>query len=348
MKEGVSIRNTALILIACVIVLAGLKLAHQVVVPFMLAVFIATIASTPIQWLTRRKCPHWMAVLAVLLLLVVALFGLGFVFLQVVNEFQAEQTSYQDRIRAVTHDTINPIINTLFPDSDLDFSAILDPSRVIPLANQVLQSIVQLLSNTFLIFLTVLFILAEGKQLPRKLRGVLLERNMDVRWLDQFGENLNRYIAVKTCTSLLTGVCVTVLLLVLGVDFAILWGLLAFMLNYIPNIGSAIAAAPAILVTVVSLGWGSAALVLVGYVGINVGIGAGIEPRFLGRTLGLSTLVVFLSLIFWGWMFGPVGMLLSVPLTMTAKLAFEAHESTAWIAHLLDPNRPDSEPSVPG
>ncbi|MCY3541201.1 MAG: AI-2E family transporter [Gammaproteobacteria bacterium] len=347
MKEGVSIRNTALILIACVVVLAGLKLAHQVVVPFMLAVFIATIASTPIQWLTRRKCPHWLAVVTVLVVLVVALFGLGLVFLQVVKEFQAEQTFYQDQIRDLTEDTINPIINTLFPDSDLDFSAILDPSRVIPLASQALQSIGQLLSNTFLIFLTVLFILAEGKQLPRKLRGVLLERKMDVRWLDQFGENLNRYIAVKTCTSLLTGVCVTVLLLVLGVDFAILWGLLAFMLNYIPNIGSAIAAAPAILVTVVSLGWGSAALVLMGYVGINVGIGAGIEPRFLGRTLGLSTLVVFLSLIFWGWMFGPVGMLLSVPLTMTAILAFEAHESTAWIAHLLEPNRPDSEPSVP-
>ena len=234
----------------------------------------------------------------------------------------------------------------MFPESDLNFSAILDPSRVIPLASQALQSIGQLLSNTFLIFLTVLFILAEGKQLPRKLRGVLLERKMDVQWLDQFGENLNRYIAVKTCTSLLTGVCVTVLLLVVGVDFAILWGLLAFMLNYIPNIGSAIAAAPAVLVTAVTLGLGPAALVLLGYVGINVGIGAGIEPRFLGRTLGLSTLVVFLSLIFWGWMFGPVGMLLSVPLTMTAKLAFEAHESTAWIAHLLESNRSDPETSV--
>ena len=346
MKDGVSIRNTALILIACVVVLAGLKLAHQVVVPFMLAVFIATIASTPIQWLTRRKCPHWLAVVTVLLVLVVVLFGLGLVFLQVVNEFQSEQTSYQDRIKALTKDTIDPIISTLFPDADLDFFAILDPSRVIPLASQALQSIGQLLSNTFLIFLTVLFILAEGKQLPRKLRGVLLERKMDVQWLDQFGENLNQYIAVKTCTSLLTGVCVTILLLVLGVDFAILWGLLAFMLNYIPNIGSAIAAVPAVLITVVSLGWGSAALVLVGYVAINVGIGSGIEPRFLGRTLGLSTLVVFLSLIFWGWMFGPVGMLLSVPLTMTAKLAFEAHESTAWIAHLLEPNRSEPETSV--
>ena len=347
MKEGISVRNTALILIACVVVLAGLKLAHQVVVPFMLAVFIATIASTPIQWLTRRKCPHWLAVVAVLVVLVVALFGLGLVFLQVVKEFQAEQTFYQDQIKDLTEDTINPIIQTLFPNSDLDFSAILDPSRIIPLASQVLQSIGQLLSNTFLIFLTVLFILAEGKQLPRKLRGVLLERKMDVQWLDQFGENLNRYIAVKTCTSLLTGVCVTVLLLVLRVDFEILWGLLAFMLNYIPNIGSAIAAAPAVLVSVVQLGFGPAAIVLVGYVGINVGVGAGIEPRFLGRTLGLSTLVVFLSLIFWGWMFGPVGMLLSVPLTMTAKLALEAHESTAWIAHLLEPNRSVSVSSAP-
>ena len=347
MTEGVSVRNTALLLVACVVVLAGLKLAHQVVVPFMLAVFIATIASTPIQWLTRFKCPHWIAVSSVLVVLVIALFGLGLVFLQVVKEFQAEQSFYQQQIKDLTKNTIDPIIKSLFPDAESTFSEILDPSRVIPLASQALQSVGQLLSNAFLIFLTVLFILAEGKQLPSKLRSVLVERKMDVQWLDQFGANLNRYIAVKTCTSLLTGVFVTLLLVVMGVDFAILWGLLAFMLNYIPNIGSAIAAAPAILVTVVQLGFWPAAVVLVGYVGINVGVGAGIEPRFLGRTLGLSTLVVFLSLIFWGWMFGPVGMLLSVPLTMTAKLALEAHKSTAWIAHLLERTRTDPESSPP-
>lgn len=344
MKEGVSIRNTALILIACVVVLAGLRLAHQVVVPFLLAIFIATIASTPIRWLNRHKWPHWLAVAAVLVVLVVVLFGLGLVFLQVVKEFQAEQSLYESRIRHLTESAIDPIRTTFFPEADPALFNILDPSRVIRLASQALQSVGQLLSNAFLIFLTVLFILAEGKHLPNKMREMLLERKMDVQWLDQFGTNLNRYIAVKTCTSLLTGICVTLLLFLLGVDFAILWGLLAFMLNYIPNIGSAIAAAPAILVTVVQLGFGPAAIVLVGYVGINVGIGAGIEPRFLGRTLGLSTLVVFLSLIFWGWMFGPVGMLLSVPLTMTAKLAFEARESTAWIAHLLErssaPNPP--------
>lgn len=345
MKEGVSIRNTALILIACVVVLAGLKLAHQVVVPFMLAIFIATIASTPIRWLNRHKWPHWLAVASVLVVLVIVLFGLGLIFLQVVKEFQAEQSFYESRIRHLTESAIDPIRTTFFPDADPALFNILDPSRVIRLASQALQSIGQLLSNAFLIFMTVLFILAEGKQLPSKLRGMLLERKMDVQWLDQFGTNLNRYIAVKTCTSLLTGACVTLLLFVMGVDFAILWGLLAFMLNYIPNIGSAIAAAPAILVTVVQLGFGPAAIVLVGYVGINVGVGAGIEPRFLGRTLGLSTLVVFLSLIFWGWMFGPVGMLLSVPLTMTAKLAFETRESTAWIAHLLERSRATDPPT---
>lgn len=347
MTEGVSVRNTALLLMAFVVVLAGLKLAHQVVVPFMLAIFIATIASTPIHWLYRFKCPHWLAVSVVLVVLVVALFGLGLVFLQVVKEFQAEQTFYESRIKELTDTAIDPIRTTFFPDADPALFNILDPSRVIRLASQALQSVGQLLSNAFLIFLTVLFILAEGKELPSKLRGMLQERKMDVQWLDQFGTNLNRYIAVKTCTSLLTGVSVTLLLVILRVDFAILWGLLAFMLNYIPNIGSAIAAAPAILVTIVQLGFGPAAIVLVGYVGINVGIGAGIEPRFLGRTLGLSTLVVFLSLIFWGWMFGPVGMLLSVPLTMTAKLAFDSHESTAWIAHLLERTRSDHDPAPP-
>ncbi len=160
---------------------------------------------------------------------------------------------------------------------------------------------------------------------------------MGSRWLQQFVTNLSQYMAVKTLTSLCTGVSVTILLLILGVDFAILWGLLAFFLNYIPNIGSVIAAAPAVLIATVQLGLGPACIALIGYVLINVGIGAGIEPRFLGKTMGLSTLVVFVSLIFWGWMFGPIGMLLSVPLTMTMKIALETSESTMWIAQLLGP-----------
>jgi AI-2 transport protein TqsA len=122
----------------------------------------------------------------------------------------------------------------------------------------------------------------------------------------------------------------------IGVDFAPTWGLLAFLLNFIPNIGSIIAAVPAILLALIQLGLPSALLTLLGYLVVNITIGNFLEPRVMGRSLGLSTLVVFLSLLFWRWVLGPIGMVLSVPLTMTAKIALAVNEDTRWLAVLLE------------
>ena len=116
-----------------------------------------------------------------------------------------------------------------------------------------------------------------------------------------------------------------------------LWGLLAFLLNYVPNIGSVIAAVPAVLFAAVQLGPGAALWAAAGYLVMNVAVGSILEPRFMGRGLGLSALVVFLSLVFWGWVLGPVGMFLSVPLTMMIKIALDSHPDTHWIAVLLGP-----------
>jgi predicted PurR-regulated permease PerM len=147
-------------------------------------------------------------------------------------------------------------------------------------------------------------------------------------------------MAIKTSISLATGILVGSLLSVVGLDYFLLWGLLAFLLNYIPTIGSFIAAVPAILLAIVQLGFGDAMVIAAGYLVINTLMGNIIEPRFMGKGLGLSTLVVFFSLIFWGFILGPVGMLLSVPLTMTIKFAAEGSEDTRWISILLGSERP--------
>jgi predicted PurR-regulated permease PerM len=154
-----------------------------------------------------------------------------------------------------------------------------------------------------------------------------------------FVDKLNRYMSIKTWMSAATGILVTAWLWVLGVDNAELWGVLAFMFNFVPNIGSIIAAVPAVLLALVQLGVGSALLVMGGYVVINIVIGSILEPRYMGRGLGLSTLVVFLSLIFWGWVLGPVGMLLSVLLTIALKLALDSKPETRWLAILLGNTR---------
>ena len=174
---------------------------------------------------------------------------------------------------------------------------------------------------------------------------MLAHPERDLPHFERFADNVNRYIAIKTTVSLATGVFVAVALWIIGVDFPILWGVLAFLLNYVPTIGSVIAALPPALLAQIELGAAGTLATAAVFLAVNVLMGNVVEPRLMGRGLGLSTLVVFLSLVFWGWMLGPVGMLLSVPLTMTAKIALEANPSTTWIARLLDPA--DRQPAPP-
>ena len=174
---------------------------------------------------------------------------------------------------------------------------------------------------------------AEG--MPRRLHIALADPDMKMHHIDRFIQSVNSYLAIKTVVSIFTGLLAGTWLYFLGVDHYLLWAVLAFLFNYIPNIGSIIAAVPAVLMALVQFGAGEAGLVALGYVTINTVMGNVIEPRFMGRGLGLSTLVVFLSLIFWGWLLGSVGMLLSVPLTMIVKIALESREESRWLAILL-------------
>ena len=160
--------------------------------------------------------------------------------------------------------------------------------------------------------------------------------NHTFRSFNTFNESVKKYLVIKSWVSVVTGIIITFWLWALDVDYPILWGFLAFMLNFVPNIGSIIAAVPAVLLAYIQWGPATAALAASGYIAVNVIIGNIVEPRFLGKGLGLSTLVVFLSLVFWGWILGPVGMLLSIPLTMILKIALENNPDTYWIGVLLD------------
>ena len=322
-----------LVTAALVVVIAGIKAAEELAVPFLLAAFIATIAATPVFWLNQHRVPIGVGIAAVVLGLVGLLVGVGAVVAQSAGEFQQQLPAYQAKVEALFGD-----VRGRAQELGIELNAeVLDPGLALNFAGDALASFGNLLSNGFLILLTVLFILAEASSFPRKLRTVLADPDEDMPHFERFAANVNRYMAIKTTVSLGTGVFVATALWLIGVDFPILWGLLAFLLNYVPTIGSVIAAVPPVLLAIVQLGTGHAIAAAAVFVAVNVVMGNVVEPRFMGRALSLSTLVVFLSLVFWGWVLGPVGMLLSVPLTMTAKIAFEANPSTEWIAHLLDP-----------
>ena len=230
-------------------------------------------------------------------------------------------------------------------------SAYMDPAKAVQMATNILGGMGNMLTNSFLILITVVFIMLEAAGFPDKWR--LMSDNADDS-LAEFSEaisNIKRYMGIKTLTSLATGCLVVMLMLFMGVDYPLLWGLLAFLLNFVPNIGSIIAAIPAVIQVLVQLGFSTALVVAGGYLVINILIGTFIEPRYMGKGLGLSTLVVFLSLVFWGWVLGPVGMLLSVPLTIVAKIALDSHDDTRWVAIMLGPKVElevdgDSQPPV--
>ncbi|MYD43002.1 MAG: AI-2E family transporter [Gammaproteobacteria bacterium] len=318
-----------------IIILAGLKLAAVIVTPLLLAVFIATVVAAPMGWLVAKRVPAPIAIAATLVLVLLLAVTLGAVIVESAQQLFAKQPEYVDKLNAMLVN-LEPMLLQLGLPTSLQFDEIFNASTIWTLASQTLTGVGNVISNSFLILLVFILILVESAALTQKMRNLLATGAMESSWVDSFATNIHHYIVIKTIHSLMTGVLIALGTWLLGVDFPVLWGLLAFLLNYIPNIGSIIAALPAVLVALVQLGGGAALGVVVLFVAVNVLIGSFIEPRFMGERLGLSTLVVFLSLIFWGFMFGTVGMLLSVPITMTIKIAAEANPGTRWLSDLLD------------
>jgi AI-2 transport protein TqsA len=323
------------IMASVVIILAGIKAASIVLVPFLLSVFIAIAVSPLINWSSQFKIPRWLSVTFVILIIVVIGFMLAGLITQSLSEFRANLPSYQAQLSGNFAWFVDKLalININIDRSLL--VSYLDPGVAMSMATNFITGMGVALSNVFLILLTVIFMLFEAETMPRRVHVAFSDPDMNLPHIDRFLQSVNQYLVIKMLVSLATGICIGSWLYFLGVDHFMLWAVLSFMLNFIPNIGSIIAAIPAVLMAFVEFGLVKAGLAGLGFIVVNTVMGNIIEPRFMGKGLGLSTLVVFLSLIFWGWLLGTVGMLLSVPLTMVVKIALESRESTTWLAILL-------------
>jgi predicted PurR-regulated permease PerM len=205
-----------------------------------------------------------------------------------------------------------------------------------------MRAVSGILSQAVLILVMTVFLLVEATLLPGKLQAISSDAPARLEKLQHIAHEVNQYMAIKTATSLLTGSGVALAMWLLDIDFALLWGMTAFLLNFVPQIGSIIAAVPAILLALLQYGFPTAVAVVCIYLLINMFISYYLEPKWMGRGLGLSTLVVFGSLVFWGWVLGPVGMVVSVPLTMTVKIALEGSPETRWLAILMGSGVRDS------
>lgn len=322
---------------AFVVVVAGLEAAASLVTPFLLAVFIAVLVEPPIIYLRQRGLPGWAAMLVVIALLVGIGGAMVGLFTSSLNDFNTSLPEYQNRLETMTGEAVSWLDSVGLHLSRDVLTSMIDPTRIFELASDLVKGLGGVLANAFLILLTVIFILLEANGLPNKLRAALRAPDSSIIHLHAVVKNINRYMVIKASTSLITGLLIWIWLTFLGVDFTAIWATLAFLLNFVPNIGSIIAAIPAVLMTLVQLDLEAALLAALGYLLVNILIGNIIEPRVMGRGLGLSTLVVFLSLVFWGYVLGSVGMFLSVPLTMALKIALDANPQTRPLAIMLGP-----------
>ena len=336
-----------LLVAACVVVLvAGLRAASSIMIPFLVAIFIAAISLPVLSWLQQRL-PMIVAVLGTILmdLLVIAL--VGYLVGSTANQVAGEMGEIQSTLTEWIEDGGEwleergvPVANWRAGDDSLSqalFSRF-EPGFLVDFVNRTLRATTAALSSFLVISLIVIFTLFEAATFGPKVRAAFGSAGAEARFARAMHE-IQHYMGIKTVISLATGLLIGIWVGVLGVEFAIFWGLVAFVLNFIPNLGSIIAAVPTTLLAMVQIGVGRALLVALGYLVVNMVIGNFIEPPLLGRRLGLSTLVVVLSLVFWGWVWGPVGMLLSVPLTMVVKILLENTEEFRWVAVLLGDSR---------
>lgn len=324
-----------LVAAAFVIVVAGMRAATSLVAPFLLAVFVAVISAPPLHALTRRGLPYGVAMLVVILALACVGFIIATLLTGSLDGFKANLPSYQERLQTLTGELVVWLdhLGIHIPRGTLQTH--MDAGKMLGMAGDLISGLGGALTNSLLILLTVVFILLEASTLPAKLRLALRTPEESIARMEGMLDSINQYMGIKTLISVGTGLAVWVWLVIWGVDFAVLWGVLAFLLNYIPTVGSILAAIPAVLLALVQIDLQTALAVGAGYVVVNTVVGNVVEPKVMGRGLGLSTLVVFVSLVFWGWVLGPVGMFLSVPLTMAVKIALDANPQTRPIAIML-------------
>lgn len=332
--KGNQIGYFFIVLASVIVVLAGIKSASEIVVPFLLSLFIAIILTPAYKKFNDKGLPSGVSLLLVMSVFILFLTLIAKLIGTSIHDFSLNIESYSQKLE-VSIDLLNAFLISYsihIPFNNLD--TLISSKQFMTYTSLFIQSIGSLFSNGFVVLLSVIFMLLESKNFLAKIEYSEGMRESIVH-IEHIFSKIKEYMFLKAMMSLLTGFIVWIALLFIGTDYAFLWAVLAFLLNFIPNIGSIIAAVPAVLITLVELGSLSMLMVVATYLSVNIIIGSILEPKVMGKGLDLSTLVVFLSLIFWGWLLGIVGMLLSIPLTIMVKIILYEDKQTRWISILL-------------
>ena len=330
-----SILKTFHFIAVFIIILAGIAVSQNIIELILLALFFTIITLHPVLLLEKKKVPYTLAI--VIVLLIISL--ITFVFIAIIgssaSDFMSDLPLYSEKLSKIITGSIASLNNLGLNINEQQLTELIDTKRILSFTTVAVSELGALLSDYFLIILIMIFMLLEFKNFSLKIDLIEKKFGKSMKHLNEIAKSIRHYLSIKTYVSILTGVLIWISLTIIGVNYAILWGLIAFLLNYIPNIGSLLAAVPTVLFALLQLGLGGFIWTSLSYLLINMIIGNIIEPKIMGKGLGLSTLVVFVSLIVWGFLLGTAGVFLSVPITIAVKILLEQNKKTHWIAVLL-------------
>ena len=322
---------------AAVITVAGMRSISGILGPTMLALMLA-IAADPIRTAAvRRGMPRWLGTVLALLVVYVGLLALTGSLVIALAEFGSLVPEYQDQFASLLADG-RAFLERFGVDDDQiqNVLASFDLGRLSSLVAGLLGTLLSLLSNVGFVVALIFFICLDADSFVRHIDRIRLARGSFADALIPFARGTRRYLVVSTVFGLIVAVIDVAMLWIIGVPAALLWGLLAFITNYVPNIGFVLGLIPPAILALLEGGPSMAIAVVVGYCVINTAIQSGIQPKMVGDSVGISASVTFLSLVVWAWILGPLGAILAVPLTLLVKSVFiDADPRTRWVSGLI-------------
>lgn len=321
-----------IIMTGIIIFLAAIKEASSIVNMILLAMLLTAISLPPLDWMKKKGVYPTLATLLVILFILVLMGLTGLVIGSSANNFVAKLPYYQQQFDLVWADLSDFLEHFGFIKKGYNPLDDISPDKLLPIAGTFFAGFANAMAESLIVFIFFIFMLFEAETFSKKV-SYISKKNSEQTHMTM--NRLRKYFAIKTATSLATGISITIALLLLGVDFPVLWGFLAFVLNFIPSIGSFIAGIPAVLLAFVQLGPWGALITAVIYFALNTIIGNVIEPQLMGRNLGISPLIVFIAMIFFGYILGPIGMLIATPLTIVIKIILDSQPITKNLGIML-------------
>ncbi|MFO7663816.1 MAG: AI-2E family transporter [Chloroflexota bacterium] len=322
-------------------VLLLLRLSSPILVPILFAFFLAALALPGFRWLQRKGVKRGLALFLLIVFLLALGVGLILLILVSVARLQSGLDLYTAQLSARMSE-----LTTALANAGLDLTALSEPVASFSAAvlGGLLGGIVNAASNALVSLVIVAFFLLESERLLAIIRSDAVQKRPLLSQLPEVARTAVRYFGIRTRLNLITGLGVTLLCWLVGVDYAPLWGVVAFFLSYIPYIGLATAMIPPAILALAEFGWLQAAIIVIGITALNMLIENVLEPGYTGKRLQLSPTIVFVSFFFWAWLLGPIGALLSMPITVMLVLVFQGNDSTQWLARMMG-NAPAGETS---